>query len=217
MGLIRLVNLIIALLIGVVFHEYMHGKSAELLGDPTPRANGRLTLNPIPHLDVTGSIILPIVILVASGFRFTFGMAKPMPVNPSYFKDKKQGMLITGISGPLANYFLAFMAALPLRFGLIGGGLGGSLLASLFLEIIAINIVLGTFNLIPIPPLDGSRVAQAFIPDRYRYQYNQLEKYGTLIIFIVAFIFHRVLWAIIGPVINIIFSLVLPISSGGLI
>ncbi len=210
MRLLELANLLFALLIGVVFHEYMHGRSADLLGDPTPRASGRLTLNPIPHLDLTGSVILPIVILVASGFRFTFGMAKPVPVNARYFKDKRKGMLITGISGPAANFSLAIAAAILLRYFMPGVYAGAYIFVHLLEQIIIINIVLGTFNLLPIPPLDGSHVVQAFIPQRLLYSYRKLEKYGILIIFGIAFLVPGILSVIISIALGVFSLIFLP-------
>ena len=137
-----------ALLIALTFHEYAHARVANALGDPTPRLAGRLTLNPVAHLDPLGLIML---------WLFKFGWAKPVPVNPGYFRDEKRGMLLVSLAGPASNILLAFSAAILIevlfRLQILGGGLGEVLRLTYIY-----NIVLAIFNLLPIPPLDGAKI-----------------------------------------------------------
>ena len=161
-----------ALLIALTFHEYAHARVASALGDPTPRLMGRLTLNPIPHLDPIGLIML---------WLFKFGWAKPVPVNPSYFRDAKQGMLLVALAGPLSNILLAFSAAILIevlfQFHLLGGGLGEILRLTYIY-----NIILAIFNLLPIPPLDGAKIISSLLPGRHADAFDSLDSYGPFIL-----------------------------------
>jgi Zn-dependent protease len=173
--------LVIILVFSAIFHEYMHGYAALKLGDPTAKNAGRLTFNPIKHLDWFGSIFLPLVMII-SGMSFVFAWAKPVPYNPYNLKDRKYGDAKVAISGPLANLSLALVFGLMLRFAPFI-----SLAFSGFLSIIVyINLMLMIFNLIPIPPLDGSKILAAFLPAEKREKYLSLERYGfiTVILFI---------------------------------
>ena len=196
---------IAALVVAVIFHEYSHGRIAEVLGDPTARRMGRLTLNPLPHIDLFGSIILPIL-LIFSGSPIVFGWAKPVPINPSYFKNPRQGMMYVGASGPASNLLMAVAAGALHRTGLLQPV---PLLGNFLLQLVFINIVLAIFNLIPIPPLDGSRVAAALIPPHMQRTYATLERYGILILFVVLIFFNRLFWAIIGPIISFLVGVIL--------
>ena len=176
-------------------HEYAHGFAATKLGDPTPRYQGRMTLNPLAHLDYFGSLMI---------FLFGFGYAKPVQVNARYFKNPKRGMAITAFAGPLSNLIIAFIStflysavyfigiksetfyyfsnfAEPVRVGFLGFLL--YVLCQIFFYISAINISLAVFNLVPIPPLDGSKLLAAFLPDRIYYQLMRYERYFTFLIF----------------------------------
>jgi len=170
----------------IVLHEIAHGYVAHLLGDDTAKRAGRLTLNPIPHIDLVGTIILPIVMLVLSGGAFFFGYAKPVPINPRAFKNERMGMALTGVAGPVTNIALGFIVGFATRFipfpeqGVALGQLDS--LVAVLLYFAYANLVLAFFNLIPIPPLDGSRVVQWFLPDRARRAYHSIEPYGFLII-----------------------------------
>lgn len=140
-----------------VFHEYCHGWTASFLGDPTPEKAGRLTLNPLKHIDPMGTVIVPLFLLFfAGGF---IGWAKPVPYNPYNLNDQKYGSTKVGLSGPVSNFFLALLFGLALRFFTLGGNL-----TILFTWIVYVNIFLGLFNLIPIPPLDGSKLLMDFFP-----------------------------------------------------
>jgi Zn-dependent protease len=195
---------IVALIIAVIFHEYSHGRIAEVLGDPTARRMGRLKVNPLVHIDPFGSVILPLL-LIASGSPIVFGWAKPVPINPSYFRDARQGMLYVGVAGPASNLLMASGAGVLYRVGLFQSL---PFLEAFVLQLVVINIVLAVFNLIPIPPLDGSRVAAALIPPRMRASYATLERYGILILFLLLFFFNRLFWAVIGPIIRLLATVI---------
>jgi Zn-dependent protease len=155
-----------AILVAITFHEFAHGKMASILGDPTPKATGRLSLNPLRHLDVYGTLMLLIV---------GFGWAKPVQVNPMYFKDRRKGMILTSLAGPVMNLVLAYFAALIWPFSGANGWLG-----DFFFYLIWFNVVLGVFNLIPIPPLDGSKVLFGLLPNKWVVKLAPLQQYGNI-------------------------------------
>ncbi len=163
------------LLPAIILHEISHGWVAYRLGDPTAKNAGRLSLNPIRHIDLFGTIILPALLILVSGFGF--GYAKPVPINPNYFKDYRRGMFLTGIAGPTTNLILAALSGLAFRLVPDMGYLSYALI--LFCQM---NLVLVFFNLIPIPPLDGSRVIPLFLSDRAMRTYHQVEQYGFVIL-----------------------------------
>ena len=162
-------------LLSLTVHEFAHAAVANALGDPTPRWEGRLTLNPLAHLDLFGTLSLIIT--------RRFGWAKPVPINPAYFKNWRQGMALVGVAGPLSNVILAFLFALPARLGMRLPGY----LHLVFYFAIIINLGLASFNLIPIPPLDGSRLLLVFLRGRNLYVYQQLEQYGQFILLFLIF------------------------------
>ena len=170
---------ILIILVSITFHEYAHGWMASRLGDPTPKQSGRLSLNPLVHIDPFGTIILPIILLVIStrliGHPFAIGYAKPVPINPYHFKNPKKDIALVGLAGPLMNILIAIALSLLIRLGF-----------TLFIEAlilgIMINLLLAIFNLIPIPPLDGSKLLLPFLPKKVAYKYLKLEPYGFLII-----------------------------------
>lgn len=169
---------IVAILLCLVVHELCHGLAAYWLGDPTAKQNHRLSLNPLRHLDIFG-----LIMMVTVGF----GWAKPVPVDPRYFKNPKAGMAFTALAGPLSNFALAYVSALACN-GLVAGiavkGETAGLMAALnfFYLLLVLNIGLGVFNLIPFPPLDGSKVVAMFLPDRAYYRWMRLERYGMVIL-----------------------------------
>jgi Zn-dependent protease len=165
-------------LIAVVIHEYAHGWVAYRLGDPTAKHAGRLTLNPIAHIDPMGTILLPLF-LVLMGSPIIFGWAKPVPINFSLLRHPKRDMLKVSAAGIAANLLLAFMISLLLRAGLFPVNSYGWL----FLNYgILINLVLAVFNAIPIAPLDGSKILMSILPRELAYSYMQLERFGFLIL-----------------------------------
>ncbi len=201
------------LIMGVVIHEYAHGFIAYKNGDSTAKNMGRLTLNPIVHIDLFGSILLPLLlILINSGI--VFGYAKPVPINPGYFRNYRKGLRYTSIAGPLANLIFAF--AVGLLYGLIfyiflkvtGGQkmLDSNIISQIFQGAIFINIFLAIFNFIPIPPLDGSKIVASFLPDEAMFRYLSFGRYGFIFIFLFLFLGGRIFWNIISPVFNFIYN-----------
>jgi Zn-dependent protease len=188
----------------IILHEVSHGYVAYLLGDPTAKNAGRLTLNPIAHVDLWGTILLPGLMLLASGGTFAIGYAKPVPINPNLMTRSgfQNGMLLTGAAGPATNIVLACVFAVVFR---IIHALGAPAIVVYMVEFfVLINLVLAFFNLIPIPPLDGSRVVQRFLKGRALAAYHAMEPYGIFIVLIVAFIlprFHGV--DILGAYLNV--------------
>jgi len=167
------------LFFSIVLHEYAHGYVAYRLGDTTARDAGRLTLNPLAHVDPIGTVILPLFLILTRS-SFLFGWAKPVPINPMYFRNPMNGMALTGAAGPASNLIVAFAAAVLLR--LFGGVLGDGFLGQMLAYGIYINVVLAVFNLMPIPPLDGSRVILPLVPREVARFYWQLEPYGMFIV-----------------------------------
>ncbi|MBI2013795.1 MAG: site-2 protease family protein [Candidatus Colwellbacteria bacterium] len=182
---IQFIFAIAVLIFSVVVHEVSHGVMALRLGDQTAKRLGRLTLNPIPHLDLVGSFILP-VLLYALNAPILLGWAKPVPYNPVFFKDQKYGSLKVALVGPLSNLGLAVV------FGLIIQGLGGLLTTQMveFLSyIVLINSLLFIFNIMPVPPLDGSKVLAAFLPPRLAYRMEHVGLEGLFLILIFLYFF----------------------------
>lgn len=180
-----LLSAVPAILVAITFHEFAHGKMASILGDPTPARTGRLSLNPLKHLDLYGTLMLLIV---------GFGWAKPVQVNPMYFKDRRKGMVYTSLAGPLMNLTLAYFAALLMAL-IRPAGLGGSFLSYL----VWFNVVLAVFNLIPVPPLDGSKVLFGVLPPNLVQKILPLQRYGYLVLIVL--LLSGILGRIISPVI----------------
>lgn len=151
---------IIVILYSVTIHEVSHGLMANSLGDPTAKNLGRLSLNPIKHLDLFGSILLPFFLFLTTGFAF--GYAKPVPYNPANLSDRKYGPVKVALAGPAANFILALLFGFTLRF--MPDVFTSSLVPELFSRIVILNLVLGVFNMFPIPPLDGHWLLMAFLP-----------------------------------------------------
>ncbi len=179
---------LIVLLFSVIIHELAHGYVARSLGDPTAEYAGRLTLNPLKHLDPFGSVILPLLLLLSSfasgGSGIILGWAKPVPINPYNFKDQKWGTLKVAISGPLSNFGIAFIFGLFIRFLSFPQTFP---LIQLMSIVVYINILLGLFNLIPIPPLDGSWILFRFLPASAEKIRMALQQYGIFILILLLF------------------------------
>ncbi|MFA6432591.1 MAG: site-2 protease family protein [Candidatus Paceibacterota bacterium] len=190
---------IVILIFSVIVHEVAHGYMADWLGDPTARMSGRLTLNPIKHIDPVGSIIVPLITSLAG---FTFGWAKPVPYNPYNLKNKRQGEFLIAAAGPASNLLLALIFGTILRFAAVGATEVTPFITALS-YIVIINIVLAIFNLIPLPPLDGSKLLFSILPNQYGRARMVLEQYAPVFVLIVVFF----LWQILAPVIPWVFRL----------
>ena len=175
----------LALLIAAPFHEFAHGYAADRLADPTPRRAGRLTLNPLAHLDPLGTILL-----VLTGF----GWAKPVPIDPGNFPDWRRGLITVAAAGPIANVVLAILFGLPFKLGLVAVG---SPLARPLFVIVFINAVLAVFNLIPVPPLDGSKIMIGLLPGQLGIAYARLQAYGVMIL--IGLIYFRITDLLVLP------------------
>lgn len=193
-----LITLVI-LIFSAIVHEVSHGLMAEKLGDNTARDEGRITLNPIPHIDPFGSILLPGFLLLV-GSPIVFGAAKPVPVNFDNLRPRRLGMALVSLAGPVSNFILAILLVLPLKFGLVSG-----VMVDIWLKAVVLNIVLGTFNLLPIPPLDGSKIVASVLPTNLMYWILSMERYGFFIVII--FLYLGLLQKILLPVITLFFRI----------
>ena len=194
---------IIILIFSVIIHEVSHGFMADKLGDPTARLQGRLTLNPLKHIDPIGSILVPLITSLAG---FTFGWAKPVPYNPYNLKNRRSGEFLIALAGPLSNICIAVIFGLIIRYIFASVSMATPSIVS-FIQvtsyIVVINIVLAIFNLVPLPPLDGSKLLFAILPSRFVRVRHVLESYAPVWILIVALF----LWQFISPIIPIVFQL----------
>lgn len=196
--------MVIVFYFAIVLHEVAHGAMANIYGDPTAKIAGRLTLNPIKHIDIVGTIIPIVLILI--GTPFLIGWAKPVPVNFRMLKNKKVGMFMVAIAGVAVNFLLAILAGilLVLMTKIQMSPFAADILSKLMTYMIEINIILGIFNLIPIPPLDGSRVIYAFADYKVRNFLDSMENYGIFII--IALMIFGVLDKFLNPMADLVKS-----------
>jgi Zn-dependent protease len=181
----------VVLLFSIIVHEVAHGYVALLNGDPTARMLGRITLNPVPHIDPVGSILLPLMLLISQS-SFLIGWAKPVPVNPLNYRNYRWGEFAVSAAGPVSNLVLAAIFSVVLRLGLENPGL-----MQLAYYGVSINILLALFNLVPIPPLDGSHILALVLPREMARLYAHLQPVGFILILIL--MFTGILWAILMP------------------
>ncbi|MBR3131807.1 site-2 protease family protein [Candidatus Saccharibacteria bacterium] len=185
------VIIVLLIVVGsVILHELSHGVVAYWLGDHTAKDAGRLTFNPIKHIDPYMSILVPVVLYIIKAP--VFGGAKPVPVNRYNLKWKEWGMALVAVAGPFTNFLLAFLSFLIGHFTGFLYGAGGEVLNFIFSELVLINLGFMLFNLIPIPPLDGSRVLYAIAPDNFRTFLESIERYGFIIVYAMIFLFSEV-------------------------
>ncbi|MDD5460735.1 MAG: site-2 protease family protein [Methylococcales bacterium] len=185
----RIVVWLLPVIFAITVHEVAHGWVAKRYGDNTAFVQGRLTLNPIKHIDLFGTIILPGLLLI-TGTGFIFGWAKPVPVDARNFKKPLQDMAIVALAGPVSNLLMAVIWALITRLGVtIGAGAEAISLPLIYSGVagISINLVLALINLLPIPPLDGSRILTGILPSYWAWQYNRLERYGFIILLVLLY------------------------------
>jgi Zn-dependent protease len=191
------------LIMSVVIHEVSHGFMAERFGDKTARYAGRLTLNPLSHLDIFGSVILPILLYMTSGF--VFGWAKPVPYNPNNLSNKRWGTLAVAAAGVLANFFIALV------FGLIIRVTSGTSMPEAFYvitqTIVLVNLVLGIFNLVPIPPLDGSKILFSILPGSFHPVLEFLERFSFVLVVIFIIYFSDFLYPILAAAYHLVTGL----------
>jgi Zn-dependent protease len=185
---------IIPILFAVILHEVSHGYVAYRLGDPTAKMMGRLTLNPISHIDIFGTILIPLFLYIATDGQFVFGYAKPVPINPYNFRNPKRDMAISAAAGPVTNLLLAAACVILWKhvispLSLFSPDMNTTFfdpLKSLLAVGVTINVVLAVFNMIPIPPLDGGRVLMGILPYRQAAALSRLERYGFMIVILLA-------------------------------
>jgi len=207
MDILSIAISLFVLLFAITVHEASHGWSAMKMGDPTAYAAGRVTLNPLAHIDPIGTVLLPIVMFIASQGRMTFGWAKPVPVNAYNLRHPRRDLLWISFAGPIANLLTAAASAvlfLAVKAWLTGMTEGSVLvkpvvgLANMLLAAFTINLVLAVFNLIPVPPLDGSGILSGLLSDRAAAVYDRIRPYGFLLI--IALAYTRVLDVIYWPI-----------------
>lgn len=210
---ITVIAIIVALIISIVLHEMAHGWMADYLGDPTARLQGRLSPNPLVHIDPIGSVLVPGLLFLTNA-GILFGWARPVPYNPYNLSDQKWGEAKVAVAGPAVNLALALVFGLLIRFAAVLGL--GPAFVELASYIVYINILLAIFNMIPIPPLDGSKIIQPFLPLRmqmgYRNFVHSFERWGLIGTFIFIFIFIKFLWQPFSTLVSSIFSLITGVS-----
>jgi len=184
-----------ALLIAITFHEFAHARMAYYFGDSTAQRQGRMNLNPLSHLDPIGTIMILLV---------GFGWAKPVPINPYNFNQYRKGLRWVSFAGPMINFILGFLSLLFFSI-LVSRGITGGLFLQFVSVLTQLNILLAIFNLIPIPPLDGSKILMSFLPDSYLGYYRTIEQYAPLILLLL--VFTRALGVIIYPLFTLVLNL----------
>ena len=200
MDILNVILVLAIILFSVILHELAHGVVAYWLGDNTAKNAGRLTFNPIKHIDPYMSILVPVILYILKAP--VFGGAKPVPINYYNLKGKEWGMALVAAAGPLTNFLIALISFLIGHFSGLIYGSGGEVLEFIFLELMYINLGFMIFNLIPIPPLDGSRILYAISPDFFRSILTRIERYGIIVIYLMIFLLGDVFSGIMVNGIN---------------
>lgn len=207
-SILRVAIYAVPLLFSIVCHEVAHGYAAYLYGDTTARDSGRLTLNPLPHLDPTGTLVF---VLTSFFGNFVIGWAKPVPVNPMRFRKIREGIVVVSAAGAVTNFALAALFYLMFRLAASVGVDSAFMhyvltpLLNIFAAGVMVNIVLGMFNLLPVPPLDGSKILAALLPRSLARGYLRIERYGMLILILL--LFTGALRYVFAPVLNLVYGL----------
>ena len=192
-------------LLGITLHEAAHGYVARLFGDPTAAQAGRISLNPVRHIDPVGTIVVPLVLLFSTkllgGAGLLFGWAKPVPVDWGKLRKPKRDMLWVALAGPASNLFMAVLWAISLRLLVESGSALDSFWVRMGIAGIQVNLVLMALNLLPLPPLDGGRIVFSLLPDRLAWQYGRLEPYGLVILIVL--LVSGMLWTLLQPLLSL--------------
>lgn len=186
------------LLVAIIFHELSHGLAAYALGDDTAKNSGRLTLNPLKHIDPVGFISMLV---------FKFGWAKPVPINPFKFKNRKRDTLLVSLAGPVANFIIAIIIVFIFKLNIVSN----YIVFEMLLITLWYNIMLGIFNLLPFPPLDGSKIIASLLPDKIEYYFYKYERYFYLILILL--IFTDMIDKILSPIINVVMNILMGILA----
>lgn len=192
--------LYIVIIFSAIIHEYFHGWMAYYLGDPTAKYSGRLTLNPLVHIDAFGTVVLPLVLLMLGGIFI--GYAKPVPFNPLNLRNQKRGIAYVGLAGPASNLLIALILGLVVRF--LGGYVFLAPIAPFLSFVVLVNIWLALFNLLPLPPLDGSKIFLGLVPRSYEQYYYKLESMGMVSLFLAFFLAMSILPFVVPLIFNLI-------------
>ena len=188
-------------LFGITLHEAAHGYVARMFGDPTAWQAGRISLNPIRHIDPVGTIVVPLVLLfttkILGGAGLLFGWAKPVPVDWSRLRNPKRDMAWVALAGPASNLLMGILWAISLRLLAESGASATDFWARMAIAGVQVNLILMALNLVPLPPLDGGRIVVSLLPNRLAYQYSRIEPYGILILIIL--MMTGMLWFLLGP------------------
>ena len=218
MTIITIAIYILILLFSVVLHEVSHGKVADELGDPTARLAGRLTLNPIPHLDMFGSIIVPLI-LIFSGSGFLIAWAKPVPIDPYNLKNPRRDSALISLAGPATNFFLAIIGSILLHLFNFLSIPFLSIIGPILVIMIRFNIILAVFNLLPIHPMDGFKIVEGILSEEKAREWQQLQRYGMIFLILLIFPINgsSMLSNILQPIVDFISNLLITIPKAGII